>query len=533
MKNLSLQIYQLIEKYQYWNKVSIPKEGIPLLHVDEVASAIASFYEKIRGIIDWKEEHLLRKSAIERSLKRRFLVQLKTEEIPEPFLLELIRGGHFPNNRIEESKVELVKIVIDKYLFISQNSYYKSEGEKLNLFNWLISIAACEIEEILMPAIREKALIDFMTETITERVEIFFNKVIYKAISKDEIKEQVYIAVHRALFKLDSPIISYHLLQKRYPEWKNLRRENLDEFVKKINLIKKEIERSLNHPLANKFYKICEKYDTVYLILGDIISQNISDIEKKLSNPVILEELIKRHYQERLKKLKNKISRAAFYSTISIFITKILIALSLEIPFDKYITGGFNYQTLALNVLIPPLLMFFLVLTIKTPRKENLGRVVIETMKIVYKDKNYDIYPIKLPRKRGIVFNTIMFIFYFITFTLSFGFIIWILNKLNFSIFSTIIFIVFFSLIMFTGTKIRERAKELNVVEEKENFLSFFVDSFSLPFLQFGKWLSIKWAKFNVIILLINALIDLPFQLFAEFLEHWRNFLKEKKEEIR
>src|SRR3990167_6661972 len=71
-----------------------------VITVDEVAARVASFYEKIRGIVDWREEHLLRKTAIERVIKRRMLLNgsgLSGEdgaEAAEQFLKELIRGGH-------------------------------------------------------------------------------------------------------------------------------------------------------------------------------------------------------------------------------------------------------------------------------------------------------------------------------------------------------------------------------------------------------------------------------------------------------
>jgi len=110
---------------------------------------------------------------------------------------------------------------------------------------------------------------------------------------------------------------------------------------------------------------------------------------------------------------------------------------------------------------------------------------------------------------------------------------LWGLDKLNFGILSKIIFIVFFSLIFFAGAKIKERSKELTVEEDKGGFFSFLFDSFSLPFLRLGKWLSGQWTKYNVVLVIITALIDMPFQIFTEFLEQWRYFVKEKKEEIR
>ncbi len=128
--------------------------------------------------------------------------------------------------------------------------------------------------------------------------------------------------------------------------------------------------------------------------------------------------------------------------------------------------------------------------------------------------------------------QAIITIFYLLTFVITFGLIILGLQKLNFGILSIIIFLIFISLISFAGVKIRERSRELEVIEKKESFLMIFIDFFSLPIIRVGKWLSSQWAKYNIIIVLINFLIDLPFQSFVEFLEQWRAFLKEKKEEI-
>lgn len=541
---ISQPTQRLIQQYQTWHQSLRPREGVPTIHVDEVASAVASFYEKIRGVVEWKEEHLLRRSAIERILKRRLFLparlvpqrkeagQKSGDEVAEPFVLELIRGGHFPNDRIEETKIEDVKKALNKYLFILENSRSSKKKLKIQLQDWLLDLASCEVEEILSPPLKEKALIEYMTELMQERIEVSERRIFSKSMPKQKKETQVYIACQRTLFKLDSPIISYYLLKRKYPRWHNLPEDEIGTISRDIYLIWEEIEKDLKHPLAEKFYKICERYDTAYLILGDIISQKPQESQKILQNPEVLECSIKEAYQKRLLKLKGRMSRAALYSTVSIFVTKILVALAIEVPFDKYVLGEFSYQSLGFNVLIPPLLMFFLVLTIRPPKKENLNRVIIEVMKIVRKSEKKDIYTIKPARKRGLISNFIITLIYFLTFFASFGVIVWGLNRLNFGILSIIIFLMFFSLIAFAGVKIRGRAKELQIVEEKGRFLTFLTDSVSLPFIRVGKWLSAQWVKYNIVLVLITALIDMPFQLFTEFLEQWRTFLKEKKEEI-
>ncbi len=69
--------------------------------------------------------------------------------------------------------------------------------------------------------------------------------------------------------------------------------------------------------------------------------------------------------------------------------------------------------------------------------------------------------------------------------------------------------------------------------EEREGFLSFLYDVFFLPVQGFGRWISNTWKQYNAIAAFFNALIDMPFTAFVEFLEGWRYFIKERKEEIR
>ncbi len=539
MAELSQQTRKLIQRYQDWHQSLQPKKGVPTLHVDEVASKVAIFYEKIRGIIDWKEEHLLRRRAIERIIKRRLFSRINLENgkftgkgIAEPLVLELIRGGHFPNDKIEETKIPEVQKSLDKYIFILNNSPHSSEKSKLRLYGWLSSICACEIEEILESSIKERALIDYMFGIMKERIVLNEGILKIKGISEKEKNTQIYIAVQRALFKLDSPVITYHLLKYKFPNWRNPSPELLNNLAKNIYSLIKELEKELNHRLADKFYHICEKYDTPFLLLGDIISEEPFSISEKISNPEKLETLIKKAYQKRLKTLKARLGRAAFYSTLSIFLTNIVSLLAIEIPATKILTGHFNFLAIGVDILGPTFLMFFLVITIKPPKKGNLERVIMETIKIAYQKENKDIYEIRTFSKGNIILRFLATVLYIIFFLIIVGVIFWFLYQIKFPPLSYMIFLVFLSLIAFAGAKIRQRAKELQVIEEKEGLFHFIVDPFAIPLIQLGKWLTVKWKRYNVIAAIFSALIDLPFLVFVEFLEQWRYFLKEKKEEI-
>ena len=536
MAQLSQSTKKLINPYQQWHQSLQSKEERITIHVDEVASKVAAFYEKLRGIIDWKEEHLMRRAAIIRKLKRHFvnweLTNFKNE-IAEPLVLELIRGGHFPNDKIEETKIVEVQKIINKYIFVFKNSVTaKKRKRKLQFYNWLLEIAACEIEETFCPLRKERALIDYMFELMKERIVLSEGAITIKKMKDEEKNIQIYIAVQQALFKLDKPIISYNLLKYKFPQWKNgPTREWLLEITKNIYIIWDDIKKDLSHPLGKKFYTICEKYDTPYLLLGDVLTEeNPFEISKKISEPEELETLIKKAYKKRLSTLKSRLSRAAFYSTLSILLTNAFSLVILEIPLAKLITGRFMPITILVDILGPTFLMFLFVATIKLPSKNNLNLVIMETMKIVY--GKVDTYEIKILKERGVITRFIIGLIYLFGACISLGIIFGIFELAKFPPTSVIINIIFVALITFAGLAIKKRGKELTIEEKPGGFLGFLSDILLLPMAGSGRWLSNKWKKYNAIAAFFSALIDMPFWVFVEFLEQWRNFLKEKKEEI-
>ncbi len=539
MAEISQNTRQLISQYALWKTSIKPKEGAATIHVDEVASKVAAFYENIRTIIDWKEEHLMRRAAIIRKLKRRFfdmeLNNFSTQNIAEPLVLELIRGGFFPNDKIETSKINDVQHVIEKYVFILRHSPENKKGKTgVKFYNQLLEIAACEIEEALAPSIKEMALIDFMFAQMKERITI--QEDIYKKglLKKEEADIQIYIAVQQALFKLDEPIISYNIIRYRFPDWNSATEEDLLKISQNIYGILQDIEKNLQHPLAQKFYSICEKYDTPYLLLGDVLAKdNLEKTGQDMKTPAGLENLVRSAYIRRLADLKVKIRRAAIYSTISIFVTKILSLLILEVILAKLFSGHFDMLGLAIDVLIPTVLMCLLVVMIKPPSKKNLTIAIMETIKITYEKEKKDVYEVRLKRKKSALIRSFLSFIYLLGACVTFGTLFWIFNYFHFPLSSIVINILFITLILFAGTAVQTRSRELTMEEETGGFIGFISDILFLPVTGAGRWMSNTWKQYNAITAFLNALIDMPFSTFIEFLEGWRYFIKEKKEEMR
>ncbi len=537
MPELSKSTKELVKNYEIWQLSRKPKEGAITLHVDEVASRVAAFYEQIRIIIDWKEEHLMRRAAIIRKLKRRFLdlelSEFSAQNISEPLVLELIRGGYFPNDKIEETKVSDISKIIGKYVFILRNNtQYKKGKSGVSFYTKTLEIAACEIEETLAPSLKEMALIDFMFSQMRDKIVV--NEKIYNIglLKKEDADIQIYIAVQKALFKLDEPIISYNLLRYKYSFWDNPLEEELLKITQNFHKILYDIKKDLSLPTSRKFYTICEKYDTPYLLLGDILVNNGVEAVEKISEPTLLEESIRKVYFERRATLKKRIFRAAFYATLSILLTNSVSVFIIEVPLTKLLTGNLTPLAIFVDIFAPTLIMFLLVSTIKMPSNKNLTLVIIETMKIVYVKEKPDIYEVKIAKKRHFVTRFILSLIYLAGAVVSFGIIYFILNYFAFPLTSIIINTVFLTLIFFTSIAIRTRSRELSIEEESGEFLGFITDIFFLPVAEAGRWFSNKWKRYNAITVFFNALIDMPFSSFVEFIERWRYFLKEKKEDM-
>ncbi len=247
---LSYPIERLIKKYQT-SLVPLPKGEVSTIHVDEIASKVAHFYERVRKIVDWKEENLLRRSAILRILKRsmiaeisnlKFIFRVNIEAVAEPLVLELIRGGHLANDEIPKEKISEVDRVVKKYFYLLRNAPFEELGpsfplkQKVNFYDWIMEIASCEIEEVLAPPVKENTLMETMTALLAERIKLLP----VEQLTEEEKTIQTYIAVHRTLFDLDDGIITYHLLKYKNSSWVHPADDFLKETAKIFLKLKKE-----------------------------------------------------------------------------------------------------------------------------------------------------------------------------------------------------------------------------------------------------------------------------------------------------
>ena len=520
------------------------KATVSPIEVDQLASKLAKFYEKIRRVVDWKEENLMRRTAIERILKRTLLSEisgigaggLDSDKITEPLVMEVVRSGYFVSGRISKNKIPIAKQSLAKYIYILNNSPIseKMNGlnikEKVNFFNWILEIAACEIEEILQPSFKENALINMMTTSLYQKVKVKPTNL----MNDEERLVQSYVAVHRALFSLDAPIITYNLIKYRHPRWFEDDVAFVEQFTQDIEQVKTQLDQDLEHQYGKEFFKVAERYDAAYLLLGDVMAKLEKKpdlIESKLANQEELDKIITERYNARLKTQKRRLFRSAVFSTLSIFVAGIVSFIIFEGPVARMVRGHFSWFALLIDLAVPALLMFILVATIKPPKKENLARVIAEIHKIIFLSDEQDQYDILLEKKKRWLLNTI-FALISAAGGITGAYAIFMLFKVA-GVPWTSIYIdtINVAMVIAAAMVIRHKAREITI-EERGSFISMTIELFSLPLAKVGQWFSDKWKEYNILSVFFIALVDMPFSVVVSLLEDWRSFLRDRRSEI-
>jgi len=522
---------------------SAKKPGTPI-HVDEIASHIAKFYEQVRKVIDWKEDNVLRRSALERALKRTLFPKLTgvtlkpnidSYRVAYSVTADLIRGGHLPNDEIPEEHVALVDTVLQKYLYILKHAKFLNTElvplkRQINFTYFIIELAAVDIEEILTNPVKERVLLEAMTQTLTDRIRIRPEG----GMTDEEKKTHVFIAASRTLFDLDDSFIIAQLLKFSYPDWLNPSQELLNKLASDIPTIWETSSKVLEHTVSRQLYSICERVDTVYMLVGDVLD-TYKDEPKKiidvLSNKHTLKTAIVGAYDKRYVSLKSRLFRLAIFSTLSVFLSNWVTFFIVEVPLASLFYEGFNLFTSIIDFVVPTAVMFALVSIIRPPPTENIQSVLTTVYQFMYEDDKRKLYDVYLKRKRNSLFMLIMGILYLFMMFGVLGGVGYIFYIARLPITSVIFDTFTIALTFFAAVGIRNKAKELSV-DDKTTVWEFLLDMLSVPITKIRAFLAQKWKEYNIIAILFTFLIETPMVVIFDFIENWSQYIKDRRSEL-
>jgi hypothetical protein len=519
-------------------------DGEAKIKVSDLISKISFFYEKIRNYVDYNEEHLHRKNAIARILKRqlvidRMVVGGNNEDIARHLLTELIRAGYLPNNKIPESKIDDVANLLDKWLRLRkmamphgitgtvQKMVVKEKGE---LSSWIIGIAASEIEGILNTDKTSEIIVSNMYEYLLKVIKLPINFADYEK----DLPLQIYISIYRTYLKYDDAMLSHIVFKYYNANWWLPKDEDIEKIAKNILPLQRAVKRQLEHPLIRQMDKLVGRYTLFYSIQADVISDDPVTVYQNAKNkPSSFSDLAKKAFLKKFERVKSKLWRAGINSVIYILLTKSVFAIALEVPANKYFGEPLNPLSLTINILFPPLLLFMVIMFTRMTTDENNKKVVAGVEEITFDEKaRKDPIVLKKPSKRHPFMHFFFQFLYFLTFLFTFGVIVWMLDKINFTWVSIVIFLFFLVFVAFFALRIRRNIRALFVTEKRESLINFLLDFFFIPIAIVGRWLSERISKINVFMFLMDFVLEAPFKVLVEIAEQWTRYVRERKEDI-
>jgi hypothetical protein len=492
-----------------------------LVHISGVGGNLYFAYEQLRNAAEYGERHLLIRRAIERFLRRN--LRLRGEvyaELSIELVSEMTHARYIKNDTIARQAVADIQAIAERYSKLMGAVEQAHNVPREQLAGWIYQAASVEMEHQIVPHAETDAYIDFVQRHYAEHVE----RGSFPAVDDATYRIALYCAVHRSLFKSDIATIRYYALAARLEANGG---SSLDYFVQ----LNQQIDALYQAPLTNRISRLVNKYGAPLRILREVLlatgaPQDVLATRAELMARVVAEAQLQ--YKATRKRLNQGIVR----SVIFIFITKVLIGVSIEVPYDLLTAGAVSWLPLGINLAVPPLYMATIGLGVRTPGKRNTEVIESYLTRILYKNDEPAIrYRIKKrvssPALLG-VFNAV----YTIAFLVSFSALVYVLHLIGYNPVNGIIFFVFISAVSFFGFRLLQSARELEIVAPRRSLISVIIDFFYIPFIRVGQWLSDKYSRLNLVTFFLDMAIELPLKTSLRFIQQWAGFIRDKQEEL-
>jgi hypothetical protein len=488
--------------------------------VNPVVAKFASWYEKLRNVMEYREDEVMLRAAIERILRRMLLLGGNAKTTAAPLVRELVWARYLPDNSVPEPLIEKVESSIDLHLRLRLLVIQRHKIADNALNDLIYQMMSSDIERILRPNREKEIIANVMFHVLKEDVVI--------SDDTEETRDaQVYMAVRKAFARDDVAFLRYHLLQLFFGK---LTEHSLHQIADGFMAGYQEMLKELHYPRKERIYNFVKRRTAVFFILEDIFRSHKGKLTELVQNESELEKAVFNACDEKYRSIASKVRRAIVRSVFFILMTKVVFAFAVEGTYERFFFGHILWPQLIVNTSTPPILMLIVGLFIRTPGPDNSARILDAIKIIMYNDKPRlgDMLTLKKTAERpSIVFSLLWLLAFFI----SFGAIFYVLHSVHFNTVSIGIFIFFLAIVSFLSYRIALTAKQYSM-GEKQGFFTPFIDFFFMPVIRVGHHLSANISKINILLFIFDFLIETPFKLLFAFFEQWFLFLHAKREEL-
>lgn len=518
-KELSADGQKLVASLEAAAKAQKPASG-ELIHVTDVGGRLYFAYEQLRNAAEYSERHLLLRRAIERFLHRNLHIRGTVLGLGRELVNELTQSRYLQNDTVAYSTVNDIDAIIERYTKLAGAVSEAHVVPAGHLTDWIYQPLSVEIEHQLVEHAQTDAFMDFTYQHYRDHLY----RGTFNEPDDSRYETAVYIAVHRTLFKSDLATIRYYAMVARLGADGG---NSLDYFVH-LNQLLDEVYQA---PLTNRLGRLISRHAAPLRILREVIMAT-SQPEGVLADSSELMARVSNEAGRQYQMMRQRINEGIVRSVLFIFITKVLIGLAIEIPYDLFVAGAIAWVPLGINLLFPPAYMVAIGLGVRTPGRRNTEVIQDYLKRILYVTSEP---PISYRVRRRVASSTLTGIFnvvYAVTFLVSFSILIYILQRLGYNPVNGTIFFIFISAVSFFGFRLLESARELEMVENRKTLLSVLLDFFYTPFIRVGQWLSDKYSRLNLVTFFLDLAIEMPLKSSLRVLQQWVGFIRDKQEEL-
>ncbi|NTW61523.1 hypothetical protein HGB24_02455 [Candidatus Saccharibacteria bacterium] len=489
------------------------------VNVPGVGREVSFAYERLRNAAEYTQEHLVTQKAIRRFFVRNLSFinnSLKSRHLAEELMVELIQSGYVENNSQPVEMIDTLGSMIQSHY----SNYWrlKEIGTKSSLAeSWTLDLMSVSVEKMIMPNYVRSAFAQFAYR----HYHAILPKDAFVIKKRDEpnYDASIYIAIYKALFKADIAGVRYDM-QQLY----SISDTNIHDYAN----FHKRIDENFNSELTENLTQYINKYGAPLRVLKNMAQSGDGFVELlkhsgKFQSAYAVQ--IEKEYIE----ARTKLNSGLIKSIAFLFITKTLIGVAIEVPYDMMTVGTIIYVPLIINLFAPIVYMALLRLGLKMPGDTNTRAMQQYAENMLYGDESQvNLFP--SPKKS--IYPIGFRIAYGLMFLLVFGLVTDILITLGFNWVQGIIFYIFFATANFLGFRLSRIVREMELVTNKAGFLTTLRDFIYMPFILLGQWISDKYSKVNIVAMILDLAIELPLKTILRLIRQWTEFINEKKDEI-
>lgn len=505
----------LSSAHAYRKRAQQQQAKMDKVHVVGAGATLTSAYEQLRNAAENTEEHLLLQNAIKRFYHQLLLARSHKDLATsgDELAVELTLAGYLPNDSISAETVA----TINKHA-VALGELYTSLKQRSGIghdkaLRWTLDVLSVTVERELSDHSDNDVFLQFCYEHFRATIEP--QKVFTEVPSSYDIA--LFMAVHRALLRSDLAVIRADLLRRyQVPTSDSARFAELSAHIDTVHA----------STVFDKLYRLVDRRAAPERIVRRMLQEGV-DVPKLLENKSQFLKAYEVQVEREYDQVSSRIKRAIVRSIIFLFITKVIIGVAIEVPYDYAVHGEIIWLPLIVNLLFPAVYMALLSLTLGTPGRANTQALIKRIGSVLYGgDAQRELHA--SPARTSKVFS----VGYSVFGLGLIGLISWGLFAIGYSALHLVIFFVFLSTASFLGFRLSHLIRELEVIRSQQSGLTFIRDLLYLPFVVIGRWLSEKYAQVNIVTLVLDMAIELPLKTVLRLVRQWGAFIAAKKDEL-